>query len=239
MWQRTTAPIAISLDLPLPNGDMVSVEIVESAVLPPSLASKYPDIKTYRIQDSAGIVLSGRIDFTPQGFHAMLDTEQGTVFIDPRQNSSERVYISYYRNDYQPIERTVEPRSCGVDEAFIQAQGRLQGKSPDPLLANRSGDQLRTYRLAVAATGEYTTFHGGTVALGLAAIVTTINRVNQTYNRDLSVHLQLVTDNDQVIYTDGTADFAMAVFCGHLSTSDLISSENDKSSTFRSFCMFQ
>ena len=41
-----------------------------------------------------------------------------------------------------------------------------------------TGSQLRTYRLAMAATGEYTAFHGGTVALGLAAIVTSVNRVD-------------------------------------------------------------
>jgi hypothetical protein len=45
----------------------------------------------------------------------------------------------------------------------------------------RSGDTLRTYRLVVAATGEYTIFHGGTVLDGMAAIVTAMNRVNQIY----------------------------------------------------------
>ena len=37
---------------------------------------------------------------------------------------------------------------------------------------------LTTYRLAVTATGEYTTYFGGT-ANAMAAIVTTFNRVNQ------------------------------------------------------------
>ena len=95
---RTTAPGAISLDLPLPKDKMASVEIVESAVLTPSLASKYPDIKTYSIQSSNGSGLSGRVDYTQQGFHTMLDTEQGTVFIDPRQNRCDRIYISYCGN---------------------------------------------------------------------------------------------------------------------------------------------
>ena len=41
-----------------------------------------------------------------------------------------------------------------------------------PVTAGRSGDVLRTYRLAMAAQGEYTQFHGGTVAGALAGIVT-------------------------------------------------------------------
>ena len=68
------------------------------------------------------------------------------------------------------------------------------------------GDVLLSYRLAVAATGEYTAFHGGTVELGLAAIVTTINRVTGIYERELSVRLILVANNDSVVYTDPGTD---------------------------------
>lgn len=69
-----------------------------------------------------------------------------------------------------------------------------------------SGIELRTFRLAVTATGEYTQFHGGTVADGLAATVTGINRVNDMYERDLAVRLLLVENNDQLIYTDADTD---------------------------------
>lgn len=204
--QRTSVQQPVSLDLPLPNGKMVSVDIGDSAVMPPVLAAKFPEIKTYRLLSRIGTVLSGRIDYTPNGFHAMLDTEQGTVFIDPRQNNGDRVYISYYKKNYQPVERIIEPRNCAVNKTFLKEQPSFHKKSLASITANRSGDQLRTYRLAVAATGEYTNFHGGTVAAGMAAIVTTINRVNQIYNRDLSVQLQLVANNDLIVYTNGTTD---------------------------------
>ena len=62
------------------------------------------------------------------------------------------------------------------------------------------------YRLVVAATGEYTTFHGGTAVAGQAAIVTTINRVNQVYERDLSIRMILVGNNINVVYTNGATD---------------------------------
>ena len=64
----------------------------------------------------------------------------------------------------------------------------------------------RNYRLAVATTGEYTAFHGGTVNGGMAAVVKTMNRVNQIYNRDLNVHMTLVANNNQLVYTNSSSD---------------------------------
>jgi hypothetical protein len=60
--------------------------------------------------------------------------------------------------------------------------------------------------LAVATTGEYAQFHGGSKAQALAAVVTTINRVNQIYNRDVAIQFMLVANNDDVIYTNGATD---------------------------------
>jgi hypothetical protein len=60
--------------------------------------------------------------------------------------------------------------------------------------------------LAVAATGEYTIFHGGTVAAALSAIITAINRVNEIYTRDLAVKLELIGNNTEIIFTDPTTD---------------------------------
>ncbi len=58
----------------------------------------------------------------------------------------------------------------------------------------------------MAATGEYTAFHGGTVPLGQAAIVTAVNRVNEVYERDLAIRMVLVANNSSVVYTNGTTD---------------------------------
>ena len=44
------------------------------------------------------------------------------------------------------------------------------------------------------------------MAEGMAAIVVAMNRVNGIYERDLSLTMELVANNDQVIYTDGSPD---------------------------------
>ncbi len=68
------------------------------------------------------------------------------------------------------------------------------------------GTQLRTFRLANAATGEYTAFHGGTVAAGQAAIVTAVNRVTGLYEKDLAIRLTLVANNSNLVYTNAGTD---------------------------------
>ncbi|MEJ2609015.1 MAG: M12 family metallo-peptidase [Candidatus Thiodiazotropha sp.] len=69
-----------------------------------------------------------------------------------------------------------------------------------------SSNQRRIYRLAVAATGEYTAYFGGQVSVALAQIVTAINRVNQIYGRDLGIQFQLVGNNDRIIYSSSESD---------------------------------
>lgn len=69
-----------------------------------------------------------------------------------------------------------------------------------------SGASLCTFRLAMAATGEYTAYHGGTLMDGLSAVVTTVNRVNGIYEREVSVRMVLVANNDKIIYTNSSTD---------------------------------
>ncbi len=70
--------------------------------------------------------------------------------------------------------------------------------------AAKAGETLNTYDLAIAATAEYTTYFGSQ-ANALSAIVTTINRVNAIYERDLSIHFNLVTGTN-TIYTNASSD---------------------------------
>ncbi len=204
--ERGDVSTNVILSVPLPDGEMISLIVSESPVMAPALAAKYPDIKTYQARAVINPNIFGRLDLTPQGFHAMLDTPRGTVFIDPRIGDSDINYISYFKRDYFPKEKTTQPHQCLVDEDFLNSVGGRGEMQKKPALATRSGDQLREYRVAIAAMGEYTTFHGGTVPLALAAIVTTLNRVNQIYLRDASLQMILIANNDSIVYTNPATD---------------------------------
>lgn len=194
--------------LPLPNGDNVYVTPIESSVLPPQLAKKYPQIKTYKLMDKNNNVLNGRLDFTSAGFHARLQMKNGeVVYIDPmkmdtNQPAKNRHYYSYQQKD----QHATEPHQCKLTSAQKNQQSLVDTDKSYQYRNQSSNKNLHTYRIAIAATGEYTRIQGGTVALGLSAIVTTLNRINQIYERDLGIHLTLANNNDAIVFTDSTND---------------------------------
>lgn len=193
----------VVLHLPLPDGAFGRFRIVESPVMAPALATKFPQIKTYAGQGLDDPTATVRLDWTPHGFHAMILSANGAVFIDPYSRGDVLHYLSYFKRDARrgsvapPNDPDVIDNSGVGDRiAALVAQGAV---AP-------SGTELRTYRTVVAATGEYTQFHGGTVPDGMAAIVTAMNRVDGVYERDVAVRMVLVANNELVVYTNGATD---------------------------------
>ena len=78
-------------------------------------------------------------------------------------------------------------------------------QTPNQLRA--SGNQLRTYRVAIAADSNYYNFQGRTVAGTLAAIVTSLNRVNFVYEREVAIHMNLVANNNLLIFSGATSPY--------------------------------
>ena len=72
------------------------------------------------------------------------------------------------------------------------------------------GTQLKSYRLAVACTGEYAEAvsapGNATIAKALSAIATTINRVDGIYEKELAISLNLVANNNLVVFVDPATD---------------------------------
>jgi len=191
------------LDLPMPDGSMETFNIVESPIMEAELSQQFPEIMTY-----SGVSLKNpgrfvRFDLTPAGFHAMILTVgEGTIYIDPYSFGGGDVqnYISYYKKDFTPI--AGKEMVCGVvGQAVNTADFR-----PENAENRFESCELRTYRLALAATGEYTQFNGGTVAGALAAQVTTMNRVNAVYNREVGIQMNIIGNNNLIIYTDSDTD---------------------------------
>lgn len=71
---------------------------------------------------------------------------------------------------------------------------------------NADDAKLRTFRLAMSVTGEYTAYFGGTKAAALAAINNTMTRVNAIFEKDFSARMVLIANNDAVIYTSAASD---------------------------------
>ncbi len=202
-----SAPV---LTLPLPDGGSARFRLSEAPVMAPELAARFPEIRTYTGVGLDDATATLRCDFTPRGFHAqVLSPVTGSFFIDPVSSDDPQHYLSYYKRD---LNRAARPGlNCGFQPTPQQAAAPLPSLNPSlPATAGRSaagsGATLRTYRLAVAATGEYTTARGGTVASALASIVTTVNRVVGVYEKELAVRMTLIGNNNSIIYTNGSTD---------------------------------
>jgi hypothetical protein len=194
----------VEISLPLPDGGFGRFRIMESPVMEDGLAAKYPDIKTYVVQGVDDPSAAGRIDMTPRGLRAMVLSAKGSFFIDPYWSNSDEVSIVYYKSD-QIDQEKLKNFTCGVAGRQVSPLNTASR----PAAARPTGSSLRTYRLALAATGEYSVAVAGsspTKANVLAAMVTSINRVNTVYEREFSIRMTLVANTDLLIYLNGTTD---------------------------------
>lgn len=72
-------------------------------------------------------------------------------------------------------------------------------------MQKNSDKKFRTLRLALSVCGEYTQYHGGTVAGALAAMNATLTRINGVYEKDFALHLNL-QNYPNLIYTNANTD---------------------------------
>ena len=189
----------LALVLPMPNGQMHQFSIVESSLMPNNLAVKFPNIKSYVGQGLDDKTATLRMSVDHNGFHAMIISASGTVYIDPYSLNDTEYCISYYKKDFYATNTKVRNIECVIQKSIDEHE-------PESMIPGQSGDVLRTYRTAIAATGEYTDFHGGTVEDAMAAINTTLNRVNEVYERESAIRLILIENNDLIIYTNSSSD---------------------------------
>ncbi len=209
------------LRLPLPDGSWESFQVWPNNLLSPSLQVSLPAVYTFRgrgVDDRSATIA---IDWTSKGFHAMvISAQKGTYYLDPVAVQKQE-YISYFKKNYQALGRTQhETPVCQLEQNFSEKQASITSQSENKpstdkdgeLAARGSGEQLRTYRLAVSATGEYTQFHddgnaanGNAVVDAQQAIISTMNRVSLIYEREISVSLILV-NNDSIVFENPSTD---------------------------------
>ena len=193
---------SFELALPLPEGGFGRFLVVESPVMEARLAAKFPHIRTYVGQGLDDPTATVRFDTGPLGFRAQILRWPGTSYIEPYQRGDLQHYVAFEKSALPRPDS--ERMRCLVTGEEIQERPNFQKRNLAAKVS--SGENLRTYRLAMAATGEYTTFYGGTVDGALGGIVTTMNRVNGIYEREVAVRMVLVANNDLIIYTNAGTD---------------------------------
>lgn len=190
------------ISFPNSEGKLNRYKVFEASVMAPELQAQYPNMRSYAGQGIDNPTEIIRFSITPKGFHAMfLGTAKGTQFIDPFSVEGD-IYTVYSKKNLRARNFDFE---CGViDDPLLDRA--FEESSISSSARNADDGMLRNYRLAVACTGEYAAFHGGSTADALAAIVVTITRVNSVYERDLSITMTLVANNTSILYTDAASD---------------------------------
>lgn len=195
------------LSIPNETGQLERYRVVEAPVMHADLAAKYPGIRSYAGQGIDEPTSTIRFDISSGGFHGMiLSTSRKTIYIDP-VDRQDKYYVVFSRKDIGNYQSAFQ---CLTDAAIAQANPVVQTEA----LKNADDARLRTYRLALASTGEYSTyFLNGTETTDaqrkskvLAAMNTAMTRANGIYERDFGIRMVLIANNDAIIYLNASTD---------------------------------
>ena len=200
------------VQFPMSDGRMVSFWVSETAIMHPELAKKFPNIKSFSGSAIDDPSLKINFSINALGLHAMIIDRQGKVqYIDPlklRNQATKKFYQVYKRGD---ITTEKQGFSCEIEQITLGLnKGMTSLKSYDR--------KLRTYRLALAATGEYTQYHieaenaeGKTrqeqIEIVMSSLETAITRINYLFEKDLAVRLQLVENNNLLIFFNDNSPY--------------------------------
>ena len=199
------------IEIPTPDGTIARFRLEESPIMESGLAEKFPNWKTFQGYGIDMVGVTARFSWTDYGFSGQILAPGGTFLIDPYAYGDLDNYVVYYKHDY-----TDQPRDfhCDFDRALNSDEpSLLSAVMPDFAPQFNYGTQIRNYRLAVAATGEYTNVFrqaGDTddqaKARALAQQILIINRVDGVYRRDMAISFTLIANNIDIIYTDPGSD---------------------------------
>ena len=179
------------------KGDLEAYRIVETDIFSSEIgANAHPNIKTYlgSRTDNSGTRI--RFSVTPLGLKAMISAPGKDVFyIQPVTKVSNGQYLIYNRNAKIESSDTFE---CLTEEAEVLS------RSSSPNLERDADDQLlRTFRMAISTTSQYTGYwddgnagNGGPQSDALAEMVSTLNRMNEVFEVDMAITFLLVDTAD-------------------------------------------
>lgn len=190
----------LSLYLPGTDGKLEEFYIWDSPIMEEGLMSKYPGIKSYKgyMKKNPGVVT--RFDISIYGIRGSIRKYNDIYYIDPI-GSTKSTYMLYHTADTKDNSFEGMPL-CGTDEHnFVSERSIPKGTRS----FQKEKRELRTYRLALACTGEWGAVRG-TKEKALADMVALVNRSNMIFEPELAIRMILIEETDRVIFLDGLSD---------------------------------
>ena len=199
--------LPVIIEFPTPLGQFIQFKIVETPVLPNKLAFKFPLIRTFTGKGIENPNDRISITLNKNTVKVLILSEIGNIYISNNTNGIETFLVTFDESDIIK-DKTIIPNTfnCGSEDTIIidPYQDRdfpyCVGES-EPCFA--IGDSLVTYRYAGILTAEANnSVSDGSVEGGLSWIASMANQINLVWVRELSFRLELIENNDLLIYTD-------------------------------------
>ena len=183
--------------------------IEEASNFSKQLAEKYVNIKSYSGKQVDNNAIKMRFSKGLDGYHfAVYEPGKPSFYVDSYTKDNKKL-IAYSKKNLQ---KKASNFTCEVLElGTVKTASSFENKITNDGL-------LRTFRLALATTGEYSQYQlnrlgisaSATVAVKkeavLSAVNATITRVSGVFENDLGVKFELVADNDALIFLDAEND---------------------------------
>lgn len=185
------------IDLPIPGGQNESFSFQAEQIMEAGLANQYPEIRAWRAISPSGWEMY--LDHDATQLHLTALKAGQTWFLVPSPSGNA------FRYQKAGTDTAKQSLNCFADE-------REYGLAAFPQSNHGSGSgrlqqaHHHVFRVAIAATGEYTIYHGGSKSLAVAKIVSVVNRLNAIFRRDVAISFQLVAGNDQLVFTQPYTD---------------------------------
>lgn len=197
-------PSNLIIEFPVADGSFQKFRVFEWSIMEKGLEEKFPMIKSYAAQGVDDPTATMRFSVTQFGLHTMtLSGNTATCYIDPYTKDA-KYYIVYDKTALGADTRKFE---CSTDEHLNLPSIETEKAGPNNSPLNANDQKLRTFRLAQSCNAEYGNLFAGTsnqVANIQAQMAITMTRVNGVYERDLSIHMNFVANNNLLIYYGST-----------------------------------
>ena len=199
MYREEGQGFVAEVNFPHPDGTFHAYHAKANRTMSAGFSANFPELHSYDAYNDKGHFV--KWDITHKGLHVMIFRPDGsTIFIDPAIRGNSNYYIVYTRENFI----TDKQKDCQFNSDLEPLNTSMELTTGE--LKEFGTCELRTYRCAIAATGEYTTFQGGSVNDAAAAQVTTMNRVNGIYEKDMAITMTLIANNNNIIYTNPNSD---------------------------------
>lgn len=211
------------LSLPSPDGTFEVFKFKYTPVFAPELQQKFPEIKTYTGIQHSNQYITAKMTIFGDVIDVYVFNNSKTFIIQQKDH----IYTSFYKQE--------ATKSSSFECLLDEKPSSLESQDVIPLpMGILSGEEKKKYRLALACTYEYAVAVTGTTTPTkpqvLAAMTTTINRVNGIYERELGATLEFIPNNDALIWTTNSS----AVFDNNNPYSLILQNSNFINSTIGS-----